>query len=173
MSRFALVALAVVALGAAPPHKPRPLPESMYLAASRGSRRPSNEPVRPRHPGRFKDGVVSMWVELPRPEEPKPGKPTLWLVNRTRTTRQFLTCDSRLLIVLEWKTKAGKWEPLEAMPSSFCGNSYYHAELAPGEAWRVELALPAAGKSFRYRMRNGPEGKGPLFSQEFAIPKAR
>jgi hypothetical protein len=74
--------------------------------------------------------------------QPDVGMPTceaegmrVVLVNPTRKTLKFFACDSVIAIVQEARDETGTWRPIEHPPESWCGNSYHHVFLGPGEYW--------------------------------------
>lgn len=88
------------------------------------------------------------------------------LANHTRETARFESQDSRLNIVREAVDVDGKWKPIEYLPHSWCGNSYYSVELPAGYSW--SFAAPQYGGSFRTRMRFVLKQNGlTLISNEF------
>jgi hypothetical protein len=157
--------------------------ESCYRAGSRveeaqgiGGLRPcDNYPkaVTDRSPGA--EGTVSL-VAFPDQTVPddrgRPGM-RLVLVNRTDGVVAFKACDWRLYLVQEALAKDGTWQPVEDLPSSFCGNSYHRTFLGPDEYW--EFAAPRYAGSFQTRLRfklvaaDTPElpAAGPWYSNEF------
>ncbi len=61
-----------------------------------------------------------------------------YIVNRSTKTHKFMASDSRLDIVAEAYID-NKWQPIEYLPSSFCGNSYHSLYLKPYEYWEFEI----------------------------------
>ena len=90
----------------------------------------------------------------------------LVLVNNTRGAAEFESEDWRLNIVREARDAAGRWRPIEYLPHSWCGLSYYHVYLKPGRHW--SFAAPVYRGSFRTQMRFVLEQPGlRLVSNEF------
>jgi len=63
----------------------------------------------------------------------------LYIVNGLKSTVEFNAADSRLSAFAEAYVD-GKWQPIEYLPSSWCGNSYHQLYLQSGEYW--EFAVP-------------------------------
>jgi hypothetical protein len=63
----------------------------------------------------------------------------LFLVNKTDSTLKLDASDSRLYITAE-ALVGNKWQAIEYLPSSWCGNSYHHVYLKPNQYW--EFAIP-------------------------------
>ncbi len=59
----------------------------------------------------------------------------LRLINGTEKQQDFGASDGRLFIIQEALDETGEWKPVEYLPSSWCGNSYHHVFLGPGEHW--------------------------------------
>lgn len=57
------------------------------------------------------------------------------LSNSTKKTFLFSATDGLLPMVVQAKNANGKWEDIEYVPSSFCGNSYHTLSLKPQEYW--------------------------------------
>ena len=90
----------------------------------------------------------------------------LILVNRTNKTAGFPSEDSRLDIVREARDPAGRWRPIEYLPHSWCGNSYYPIYLKPGRHW--SFTAPVYRGPFRTQMHFVLEQPGlRLVSNEF------
>lgn len=91
----------------------------------------------------------------------------LVLINATKKTVSFESEDSRLNIVREARDAAGRWRPIEYLPHSWCGNSYYQVELRPGHHWTFRAPLYEG--PFRTQMRFVLDQAGlHLVSNEFS-----
>ena len=81
-----------------------------------------------------------------------------YIVNKNDTVVKLDASDSRLYVVAEVYYK-NKWQPIEYLPSSLCGNSYYTVYLKPNEYW--EFQIPKfSGKissKLRYRLSIGKD----------------
>jgi hypothetical protein len=89
------------------------------------------------------------------------------LVNGTKTRVSFETQDLRLNIVREARDAAGRWRPIDYLPNSWCGNSYFTADLPPGRHWT--FVAPLFQGSFRTQMRFVLDQPGlHLVSNEFS-----
>lgn len=90
----------------------------------------------------------------------------LYLLNTTKNDVSFGALDSRLMMIQEAHDKDGKWKPIESFPRTFCGNSYHHVFLGPGQYWKFDV--PRYQGSFvtklRFRLK---EDKSELISNEF------
>lgn len=62
----------------------------------------------------------------------------LYLINKTNNTVGLDASDSRLDIVGEVFYK-GKWQAIEYLPSSTCGNSYHTVFLKQNEFWEFDI----------------------------------
>jgi hypothetical protein len=91
----------------------------------------------------------------------------LLLVNRTGNTINIPSCDNRLAIVQQGLEGEGLWRPIEYLPSSWCGNSYYSVTLPSGHYW--EFAAPRYKGTIKTTLRFvlTIEGQNPIFSNEF------
>jgi hypothetical protein len=61
-----------------------------------------------------------------------------FIANKSDSTVKLDASDSRLSIVAEVFYK-GKWQPIEYLPSSWCGNSYHRVYLKENEYWEFEV----------------------------------
>lgn len=80
----------------------------------------------------------------------------LYLVNGSNSTVGFSASDSRLPVVAQAFVD-NKWQDIEYLPSSWCGNSYHTVSLKPGEYWEFEVPK-FAGKiktKVRYKLSAG------------------
>jgi hypothetical protein len=75
----------------------------------------------------------------------------LLLVNQTGVLLLFTASDSRLPIVQEALDESGQWQPIEYLPSSWCGNSRHRVFLAPGYFW--EFGAPRYQGSLATKLR--------------------
>ncbi|MEL6672919.1 MAG: hypothetical protein AAFR61_12030 [Bacteroidota bacterium] len=77
----------------------------------------------------------------------------LYLINGSDTVQAFEAQDSRLAMVGEvWLDE--KWQPIEYLPSSWCGNSYHTLYLPSNQYWSFAIPQykgPIATK-LRYRI---------------------
>jgi len=109
--------------------------------------------------------VVLLKEEVPFNKEYRGFR--LLLVNRTTAETNFVSCDTRLPIVQEALEGEGLWRPVEYLPASWCGNSYFCVTLPAGHYW--EFAVPRyTGKikvPLRFVLRI--EGEMPVYSNEF------
>lgn len=74
----------------------------------------------------------------------------LLILNYTDSISGFLASDSRLPLIAEAYVE-GQWEPIEYLPSSWCGNSYHMVYLLPNEYW--EFSIPKYGGSNKVQIR--------------------
>ena len=83
----------------------------------------------------------------------------LFLVNKSGNTISLQASDSRLYIIAEifW---GGTWQPIEYLPSSWCGNSYHHVFLRNNEYWEFDIPKYHGNKKtkLRYKLSRGKEG---------------
>ena len=108
-------------------------------------------------------------VALPEEQAKFEGYPgfRVMLINGTRSGVMFETQDTRLNIVREARDAAGRWRPVEYLPNSWCGNSYFGMELPPGRHW--SFVAPVFSGPYRTRMRFVLDQPGlHLVSNEFA-----
>ena len=81
----------------------------------------------------------------------------LYLVNRSDSTVVLTASDSRLSVIAEVYYK-NKWQAIEYLPSSWCGNSYHKVYLKEGEFWQFDVPK-FTGKiktKVRYRLAYKP-----------------
>lgn len=74
----------------------------------------------------------------------------LYLINTTDTIVKLRASDSRLNVVAEVFYK-GKWQEIEYVPHSWCGNSYHQVYLKQNEYW--EFKIPKFGGRIKTRLR--------------------
>ena len=81
---------------------------------------------------------------------------TVLVINGTDSTVSFEAQDSRLNIVCLVFYK-GKWEEMEYLPSSWCGNSYHNIFLGKKEYWRFTAPCYTGNTpaKLRFRMTTG------------------
>ncbi len=91
----------------------------------------------------------------------------LLLVNRTGSETNLASCDMRLSIIQEALQGEGVWRPVEYLPASWCGNSYYSVTLPAGHYW--EFAAPRYTGTIKVPLRFVLQIKGesPVTSQVF------
>lgn len=89
----------------------------------------------------------------------------LSLINYTDSITGFEAADSRLSIIAEVFYK-GKWQAIEYLPSSWCGNSYHTVYLKPNEFWSFNIPkfTGEIKTKLRYKLNIG-NGKT-IFSNE-------
>ena len=81
-----------------------------------------------------------------------------YIVNKCDTTTVLRASDSRLYVIAE-AFIANKWQEIEYLPSSFCGNSYHNLYLLKNEFW--EFGVPKySGKiatkiRYKLKLKNG------------------
>lgn len=78
----------------------------------------------------------------------------LYLINRSGKTVALLAQDSRLYLKRQVYHN-GKWQDVEYMPQSWCGNSYHTVFIQNDEYWEFEVFC-MTGKveaSFRYELQ--------------------
>ena len=75
------------------------------------------------------------------------------LVNATKETIAFSASDIRLNIVQEALDRDGQWKPIEALSSSWCGNSYHRVFLGANEYWEFAAARYTGGFKTKLRFR--------------------
>jgi len=97
----------------------------------------------PYEPILYGEHLPLMLVAFPRNEVPfreeYQGMEVI-LVNTSGEVQAFNAADSRLPIVREALAPEGlegegEWQPIEYLPSSFCGNSYHRVFLEPRHQW--------------------------------------
>lgn len=91
----------------------------------------------------------------------------LVLGNPTSKAVAFETSDNRLYLVQEAQDRDGCWRPVEYLPWSWCGNSYYDILLPAKHQW--SFAVPRYTGSYktvlRFRLTNGD---ATIYSNVFA-----
>jgi hypothetical protein len=113
------------------------------------------------------DGVISL-VAVPTNTIPfsKSARGfNLLLINRTKSEVAFEASDSRPSIIQEALDPDGKWQPIEYLPSSWCGNSYHRVFLPAGYYWK--FSVPEYGGTRKTKLRFVLQGKQPVYSNQF------
>lgn len=62
------------------------------------------------------------------------GAQQVWIINNTKDTINFQMQDGSYICILQAKTRAGTWKPIEYWDVARCGNSYDFLNLAPNMA---------------------------------------
>jgi hypothetical protein len=75
----------------------------------------------------------------------------VYIVNNSQDTVFFMAQDSRLSMNMQALDKSGKWQDIEYLPSSWCGNSYHTLALDPQRLW--EFSAPFYKGSFKTQLR--------------------
>ena len=82
----------------------------------------------------------------------------LLIVNKSDSILELDASDSRLNVIAEVLYRR-KWQPIEYLPSSWCGNSYHNVYLNTNEYWVFDIPK-FAGKintKIRYRLKIGKD----------------
>ncbi len=82
----------------------------------------------------------------------------LFIINKSDSIVQLEVSDSRLYAIAEIYYKE-KWQPIEYLPHSWCGNSYYNVYLKQNEYWSFPIPK-FSGKiktKLRYRLMIGKD----------------
>jgi hypothetical protein len=90
-----------------------------------------------------------------------------FIANNTSTVLKLDASDSRLSAIAEAYVD-NRWQPIEYLPSSWCGNSYHEVYLNPGEYWQFQIPK-FDGKidtKIRYRLTVGKDEY--IYSNEIA-----
>lgn len=90
----------------------------------------------------------------------------LFIVNRSKTTKQFHASDSRLKAVAQAYIDH-KWQAIEYLPSSWCGNSFHRVFLQANEYW--ELSVPLFEGEIATKVRYQLEKEDGTFSYSNAF----
>lgn len=117
----------------------------------------------------FESNAISLVV---RPDEEaiydeKYKGTKLLLINTTGKEEWFPALDSRLYIIQEAIDKDGKWKPIEAFPTSWCGNSYHRVRLGSKEYWEFSAPLYHGSFKTKLRFRLGQDERSAVYSNEF------
>jgi hypothetical protein len=114
------------------------------------------------------DGEVSL---VAFPDEPvayfKYRGIAVRLINRTGETASFPACDSRLFLVQEARDSAGRWQAIEVLPESDCGNSFHRVFIKPNQYWQFPARVYGGPLKTKIRFRLDRGGEGVLYSNEF------
>jgi len=78
------------------------------------------------------------------------------IVNSSGETIGLPASDSRLSIIAEVNTD-GKWQPIEYLPSSWCGNSYHTVYIKNNQYWQFNI--PAYSGKHKVQLRYKLSGK--------------
>ena len=74
----------------------------------------------------------------------------LYIANKTDTIVQLDASDSRLNVIAE-VFYGDKWQAIEYLPSSWCGNSYHNVYLKQNEYWTFDV--PKFGGKIKTKLR--------------------
>lgn len=91
----------------------------------------------------------------------------LFIVNKSDSIIELLASDSRLSVVAQAYIN-NKWQDIEYLPSSWCGNSFHMVSIKPGEFWEFDIPK-FSGKlktKIRYKLSYGKNQKTYLYSNE-------
>lgn len=66
---------------------------------------------------------------------------SLYIINTSNKEIEFDAQDSRLYAVMQALNKDGKWQDIEYLPSSWCGNSYHTMTLEPNYVWHFSIPI--------------------------------
>lgn len=92
----------------------------------------------------------------------------VYLVNNSDTITTFQASDSRLSIVAEVYINK-KWQPIEYLPHSSCGNSYHHVYIKPKEYWEFHAPAYTGATRTKLRFRLESSGMMPIYSNEVSV----
>lgn len=65
----------------------------------------------------------------------------VFLYNNSKDSIFFAAQDSRLEMKIQAMTSEGKWQDIQYLPSSWCGNSYHTVFLPPQHYWEFEAPI--------------------------------
>ena len=90
----------------------------------------------------------------------------LFIVNKTDSIVRLPASDSRLSVVAQAYID-NKWQDIEYLPSSWCGNSYHIVSIMPNQYWEFEIPkfVGKINTRLRYQIYLGKEKKY-LYSNE-------
>lgn len=88
-----------------------------------------------------------------------------YIANQTDSVVGFLASDSRLSVIAEVYYDK-KWQPIEYLPSSGCGNSYHHLYLKPNEYWEFEVPKFKGKIPVKLRYRLALSRNSSIYSNE-------
>ena len=87
-----------------------------------------------------------------------------YIANKSDSLMWFSASDSRLSVIAEAYIDS-KWQPVEYLPQSWCGNSYHRVSLKSGEYW--EFVVPKFSGEEKAKIRYALKyGKGYVYSNE-------
>jgi len=109
--------------------------------------------------------IVVLQEEVPFNKEYRGFR--LLLVNRTAAATNLVSCDARLSIIQEALEGEGTWRPVEYLPASRCGNSYYGVTLPAGHYWEFTAPRYTGTLKSMLRFVLKIEGLTPIYSAEF------
>ena len=89
----------------------------------------------------------------------------VYLINKTGNTLRFEASDSRLSIIAE-AFYNDVWQPIEYLPSSWCGNSYHKVYLKDNEYWRFVVPRYSGRLKVKLRYRFEAEKERIYYSNE-------
>ncbi|SDK40039.1 hypothetical protein SAMN05421823_102645 [Catalinimonas alkaloidigena] len=133
------------------------------FASSRNLPRPLPPTVVPAQQGLF------VWVATDTPArfDKKYRGHRVYLGNRTDTLTAFEASDSRLSIVTE-AFYQDRWQPIEYLPSSWCGNSYHRVFLKPDQYWSFVMPAYNGPIPVSLRLKVQVDQHTVLYSNEFS-----
>lgn len=102
----------------------------------------------PSEPQPGPDGQLSLLV---RPGAADGGAPEVLLSNRTPSAVSLSFQDGDPYLRLQVEVAPGKWVRAQEHFPSWCGNSYYQRDLAPGRSFRYVGYQPREGRVARVR----------------------
>ncbi|HEY1170612.1 MAG TPA: hypothetical protein VGH19_04510 [Verrucomicrobiae bacterium] len=91
----------------------------------------------------------------------------LVLMNRTKAEMTFDASDSRLSIIQEAQDAQGKWQPIEYLPMSWCGNSRHRVFLPKGEYWEFVAPVHSGPMKTKLRFMLKQDQTTTIYSNEF------
>jgi hypothetical protein len=91
----------------------------------------------------------------------------LYVSNGSADTVYFDAQDSRLNMKLQALDKNGRWQDIEYLPSSWCGNSYHMVYLPPQYYWK--FTIPEYEGKMRTRLRAVLQFKKALDGSELSL----
>jgi hypothetical protein len=89
-----------------------------------------------------------------------------YIINRSDTITCLRASDSRLYVIAEAFIDK-KWQPIEYLPSSWCGNSYHNVYLRPNEYWQFSVPKYDGRIATRIRYRLALHNNTFVYSNEF------
>lgn len=76
---------------------------------------------------------------------------TAFIANTSTKKKYFSAEDSRLNMVVQALNEKGKWQDIEYLPHSSCGNSYHVLTLEPAHYWK--FIIPRYAGDFKTKLR--------------------